>query len=302
MCRLFILLALLGLWSIPASPAERKPNLLFWEQAHGYYNLDEQAYTLVGLPFSSDTSNVTVVIIDGWDDGHGQTVEAIIRHGAQGANTVRMDFVYPSLLCPIDPFAAYVLCTQNIIADFVEMAARNSGLTIVNMSLGLYYSAGRDFRRLIEEKGCDNSSKINLDSLRRMAEAINNSPPDKIWVAAAGNYGISGGIGFPACLNRVYSAAALKRERQYDPQALKLASYSNYSLRERSYAQPIGGVMKGPGSLEFEGTSFAAPLMTALLANIVSLCYQEPAKLNPTMRTREGVGVVTVWSADCQGL
>jgi subtilisin family serine protease len=297
----FVLLILLGLWGISASPAERKPNLLFWEQAHRYYKLDEQAYTLVGLPFSSDTSNVTVVIIDGWDDGHGQTVEAIIRRGAQNANIWRMDFVFQSASCPTDPLGAYINCVQNVIADLVEAAAAQRGLTIVNMSLGLYYSNRGYYYRLLEEKGCDYSKNLNLESLKRIAKAIREAQPDKIFVAAAGNYGTSRAVGFPACLERVYSTSALKREAKYDPQNLRLAPYSNYSLIGRSYAQPIGGVMLGMGGWELEGTSFAAPLLTALLANIVSLCYQEPTRLNPSMMTREGMGVATIWSGECAG-
>jgi hypothetical protein len=76
--------------------ANKRPNLLFWEQEQGYYKLDEHAYAFVGLPFAADTSNVTVAIIDGWDDGHGQTVEAIIRRGAKNATIWRMDFVFQS--------------------------------------------------------------------------------------------------------------------------------------------------------------------------------------------------------------
>jgi hypothetical protein len=299
MSKLVGLLLLLGFSTIQASPVH-KQNPFFWEdQSQGYYKLDEQAYTFVGLPFTTDTSNVTIIIIDGWDDGHGQTVEAIIRRGAQNANVVRMDFVFPSFLCPTDPFSAYVICAQDIIADLVERAANSDGLTIVNMSLGLYYVSRNTYSRLIEKKGCDNSSKINLDSLKRIRDAIVGSQTNILWVAAAGNYGVSNGVGFPACLDRVYSVASLKREYRYDPQDLKLASYSNYSLRGRSYAEPIGGVMRGDEGIEFEGTSFATPLLSAILANIVAMCYHEPPKLNPGYVTQEGMRVLTIWSAEC---
>jgi hypothetical protein len=299
MMRKIVTLILAAILYLPGAGKTDRHKMFFFEQEQGYYKLDEQAYTFVGIPFAPDTSNVTIAIIDGWDDGHGKTVEAIIRRGAQNANVVRMDFVFPSFLCPTDPFSAYVICAQDIIADLVERAANNDGLTVVNMSLGLYYVSRNTYSRLIEEKGCDNSSKINLDSLKRIRDAINRSQSDKIWVAAAGNYGVSNGVGFPACLDRVYSAASLKREYRYDPEDLKLASYSNYSLRGRSYAEPIGGVMKGDEGMEFEGTSFATPLLSAILANIVAMCYHEPSRLNPSYMTRELIGVLTIWSAQC---
>jgi subtilisin family serine protease len=212
-----------------------------------------------------------------------------------------LDFVFHSSTCPTDPMSAYVNCAQNAIADLVEVAANQKGPTIVNMSLGLYYFSRSSYNRLLEEKGCDNSPKINLESLKRIARAVRDAPPDKIFVASAGNSGMSGALGFPACLERVYSVAAIKREKQYDPQGLRLASYSNYSLRGRSYAEPIGGVMKSTefSGYEIEGTSFSSPLLAAIFANMVAMCYHEPSKLNPSYMTREGVGVPTIWSAEC---
>jgi hypothetical protein len=281
--------------------ANKRPNLLFWEQEQGYYKLDEHAYAFVGLPFAADTSNVTVAIIDGWDDGHGQTVEAIIRRGAKNATIWRMDFVFQSATCPTDPLGAYINCVQNVIADLVEAAAAQSGPVVVNMSLGLYYAYRSTYNRLIEEKGCDYSQNLNLESLKRIARAIQNAAPDKIFVAAAGNYGIARRVGFPACLGRVYSVSALKREKTYDPQNLQLADYSNYSLQGKSFAEPIGGVMRSlafPG-YDLEGTSFATPLFTALLTNMVSLCLQEPEKIVPSFSTLQGIGVATIWSLRC---
>jgi hypothetical protein len=307
-----ILLILLGVGSVlhcgtapiqdfQITQANKRQNLFFWEQEQRYYKLDEHAYAFVGLPFVADTSNVTVVIIDGWDDGHGQTVEAIIRHGAKNANILRMDFVFQSATCPPDPLGAYINCVQNIIADLVEAAATQAGLVIVNMSLGLYYAYRSTYNRLIEEKGCDYSQNLNLESLKRIARAVQNAAPDKIFVAAAGNHGIARRVGFPACLGRVYSVSALKRENAYDPQNLRLADYSNYSLQGKSYAEPLGGVMRStafPG-YDIEGTSFATPLFTALLTNMVLLCWQEPEKIVPSFQTAQGVGVATIWSPRC---
>jgi hypothetical protein len=299
--RKIISLILAALLCLPVAGKTDRHKMFFFEQETGYYNLDKQAYTFVGIPFAPDTSSVTIAIIDGWDDGHGQTVEAVVRRGAANANILRMDFVFNSSHCPGDPIGAFVNCVQNVIADLVEAAASLQGPTIVNMSLGLYYASRSTYNRLIEEKGCDNSHKLNLESLKRIARTIREAPPDKIFIAAAGNYGLSGQVGFPACLGRVYSVSALKREAQYDPQDLRLAHYSNYSLRGRSYAEPLGGVMKSPAfpGFEIEGTSFATPLLAAILANMVALCYHEPAKLTPSYMTRENVGVLTIWSAEC---
>jgi hypothetical protein len=301
MMRKISALILAAILCLPVAGKTDMHKMFFFEQEQGYYKLDEQAYTFVGIPFAPDTSSITIAIIDGWDDGHGQTVEAIVRKGAASANILRMDFVFQSASCPTDPFGAYVNCVQNVIADLVEVAAAQRGPTIVNISLGLYYLSRSAYNRLLEEKGCDNSPKLNLESLKRIARAVRDAQPDKIFVASAGNYGTSGAVGFPACLERVYSASALRREKEYDPQDLRLASYSNYSLKGRSYALPIGGVMKStafPG-YELEGTSFSSPLLAAILANMVAMCYHEPSKLNPSYMTREEMKVFTIWSAEC---
>jgi subtilisin family serine protease len=300
MRKILITIIAIAIACLPADAKLDGRRIFFFEQDPGHPQLDEQAYIFVGIPFVTDTSNATIAIIDGWDDGHGQTVEAIVRRGAQNANILRLDFVEKSSSCPPEPLVVYVNCVQNVIADLVEAAASQDGMTIVNMSIGLYYLHRGSPNRIFEEKGCEQSDKLNLESLKRIAKTIREAPKDKIFVAAAGNYGLSGRVGFPACLERVYSAASLMREKQYDPQNLRIAFYSNYSIIGRSYAEPIGGVMVDWGGYKHEGTSFAAPLLSALLANMVAMCYKEPSKLNPSYKTqREGMSVLTIWSAEC---
>ena len=89
-----------------------------------------------------------------------------------------------------------------------------------------------------------------------------------VVVASAGNSREVGSLGFPACLEGVYAAAALSRQERYSEKNLELASYSNIDYTG-VWALPIGGVLieNNPWGerMVYVGTSFAAPMLAAIL-------------------------------------
>lgn len=242
-------------------------------QSGGYtWQLDPQAYEFVGLPALGVRMRIAVV---DFADEHGFLIRDIIRYALPDAQIMLYDIwheVYDRQCEEMGDRILVLACAQNAIADLLHQAVQD-GAEAVNISLGFFDVDSRgQARRYLEKKGCEQRLKESYDkmSFAKVARIIATSP-HVLFVAAAGNLGLSDALGFPSCLSAVVSSVALERRDRYEV-PFQLASYSNAT--PEAWATPIGGVVIDAAGAYYVGTSFSSPVLLTLAAAAQTFCHQ----------------------------
>jgi hypothetical protein len=203
-------------------------------------------------------SGIEILIVDNWVPIggliHGEAVVDVIRAVAPGARLH---------LCKLD-FSRQG--SEDIAACLLEAVRQYPGIRVVNMSFAVGDRAFHQPCGFFE-----NSLARAIRRLSRMGVVI---------VAASGNDGLRGALRFPACLPEVISVGAsydlsgpveFKSEQVYcrDIASIdKVACYSNVA----GYLDLVapGTVISTPSAPNFGGTSAAAPLVSGVVALMLS--------------------------------
>jgi len=228
--------------------------------------------------FHLDGKNVGILVIDDWSNlhggsPHGQSVVEVLRATAPEADI---------WLCKLD----FTIALMN---DFTgclrEMETRKLPIDIVNMS----FSMGDKFY----STACGND-------LTSFGRAIHDYAKEGIlFIAASGNQGAQNGLRFPSCHTDVISVAAT-----YDADGSSMVFQSSeFSCRDRSKLDQItcysniasyldllapGTIVSTPSNNRFGGTSAAAPVVTGIVALMLS---QDPGmNKSDVLRTLRDTG------------
>lgn len=239
------------------------------------WQLESQAFDFIG-PL---TGTPYIALVD-WQDAHGALVTAIVQRALPKASVQLFDIYghYKRLNCErLTEFGltlALVSCAQRAVHDALAEAGESKP-QVISLSLG-FLSSG--FARYLGERDC--SRFPHGLWFYEVAELVARLQAEGVQVvASAGNSGASGILGFPACLRGVWPAAALERAERYEPEKLRVANYSN--IAERIFILPIGGLLYDPWGENYAGTSFAAPMLAAIVGALVTKCPTAT-----TLRTR----------------
>ena len=201
-----------------------------------------------------------ILVIDDWGNTtsgapHGESVLDVIRATAPGADV---------WLCKLD-FALALM--NDFTGCLLEMEERELPVDVVNMS----FSMGDKFYKT----SCGTELTEFGRTINRFAEQ------GIIFVAASGNQGEKNGLRFPACHNDVISVAAtydsggskmVFQSSEFtcrdDSDLDKITCYSNIS----SYLDLLapGTMMSTPSNPRFGGTSAAAPVVSGVVALMLS--------------------------------
>lgn len=235
--------------------------------------------TSLNVPTGPTGLNETIAIIDsGIDPSLGLTSSHKSRNFADDSNPTNVDdqighgSVIAQIIDDLVPNADLIIHKigdQNPTSEFNVLAAliSCSGASVINMSLAFSLSARSC---AVCGRGQSHSSRSMVFQV--MLEEFLRCEPDAIIVAAAGNGGASE-LDFPARYDFVVAVGALDSKGN-------LPSYSNYGAtahggvpHDNLYFAPGGGNGEfvanstfGSVTVNHEGTSFAAPYVSALVA------------------------------------
>lgn len=231
--------------------------------------VDYQAFQFVGMPAYSGMG-VKIGVVD-FGDEHGFAVRDMVQYALPYASVTLYDIweTVAQHRCLEKPTSALMAaCAHRAIYEKILEAVMDGNLYI-NMSFGFLEPIRSDVQRYLREKGC---SKFPYGMFYEEVAELIASHKEVQFVASAGNLNVTGRVGFPSCLDDVWTSIALARQAVYDLESLEIASYSN--VIKEGFASPVGGVVIDAYEREYAGTSFSAPVLTALVATI---CQRQDA-------------------------
>jgi hypothetical protein len=237
------------------------------------FAINEQALAFLGFPIMLKNS-IKIAVVDFFsiESPHGMYVQNIIEKAVPNVKVRGYDvqgLVERDCGLPQESLDSTILCLHRSILTITRLALTD-GAEIINFSFA--FSDG-SIKEWWGPKPCNIYDWPRSLLYREMAELIEGSRRS-LFVAATGNDGLVGKIGFPACLPTVFASAALEKS-----DFSKIATYSNRT--KGTYLSPPGGMVLEDSGKERLGTSFSAPMLTALAAVYLDLLRSDQCPKGP---------------------
>jgi hypothetical protein len=246
---------------------ERKTLILSQSQSSGLkFEIDWAALAFLGFPIMLENV-ITIAVVDFYDINvsHGNYVQNIIEAALPNAIVKGYDVqkIFRSrCFSPESGVQEHLLiaCLNRSVVSTTQRALLEKPKPdIINFSLGF----GKDVGEWPMERPCRANNWSHYPEFDEMATLLTRHSTETAIIAAAGNAGTDGKVIFPACLDITIASGALK-ETDYS----KAAEYSNRAAG--IFFSPPGGVIIDNSKNRY-GTSFSAPLLTALMAVYIDM-------------------------------